>query len=127
MAARPLRVGAIYGAPSPQVKDSPVRSYAKARIPTHDRRSRPAAACSRAPKRLPSGRPFTAKLGHMRAILDVILIALQLYVWLLILSAILSWLLAFNVVNARNQVVATVWDFLYRITEPALRPIRNLM
>ena len=39
----------------------------------------------------------------------------------------LSWLIAFNVVNMRNQFVAMVADFLYRITEPALRPIRNLM
>ena len=63
----------------------------------------------------------------MRALLDVILIALQIYVWLLIASAILSWLIAFNVVNTRNQFVATAGEFLYRITEPALRPIRNLM
>ena len=63
----------------------------------------------------------------MRAILDIILIALDLYVWLLIASAILSWLIAFNVVNTRNQFVAGVAEFLYRITEPALRPIRSLM
>jgi YggT family protein len=63
----------------------------------------------------------------MRALLDVILLVLQLYVWLLIAAAILSWLVAFNVVNTRNQFVGTVADFLYRITEPVLRPIRNLM
>ena len=63
----------------------------------------------------------------MRAILEVILIALDLYVWLLIASAILSWLIAFNVVNTRNQFVASIAEFLYRITEPVLRPIRNLM
>jgi YggT family protein len=63
----------------------------------------------------------------MRALLDVILIALQLYVWLIIVSAVLSWLVAFNVVNTRNQLVAGIWEFLYRITEPALRPIRNLL
>jgi len=63
----------------------------------------------------------------MRALLDVILLALQLYVWLLIASAILSWLIAFNVVNTRNSVVAAIWDFLYRITEPLLRPIRNFL
>jgi YggT family protein len=63
----------------------------------------------------------------MRALLDVILIALQIYVWLLIAAAILSWLVAFNVVNTRNQVVAAAGDFLYRITEPALRPIRNAL
>jgi YggT family protein len=63
----------------------------------------------------------------MRALLDVILLALQIYVWLLIAAAVLSWLVAFNVVNTRNQVVATVGEFLYRITEPALRPIRSIM
>ena len=61
----------------------------------------------------------------MRAVLDVVLLALQIYVWILIASAVLSWLIAFNVINTRNQFVATVWDSLYRITEPALAPIRN--
>jgi YggT family protein len=65
--------------------------------------------------------------SHMRALLDVILVALQLYVWILIAAAILSWLIAFNVVNTRNTVVATIAQFLYQITEPALRPIRNLL
>lgn len=63
----------------------------------------------------------------MRAILDVILVVLQIYVWLLIAAAILSWLIAFNVVNTHNQVVAVIGDFLYRITEPVLRPIRSIM
>ncbi|WP_137042569.1 YggT family protein [Pseudolabrys sp. FHR47] len=63
----------------------------------------------------------------MRAILDIVLLVLQIYIWLLIASAVLSWLVAFNVVNTRNQVVATVGDFLYRITEPVLRPIRSAM
>ena len=63
----------------------------------------------------------------MRSILDVILLVLQLYVWLLIASAILSWLIAFDVVNTRNQIVATIADFLWRITEPVLRPIRSMM
>jgi len=52
---------------------------------------------------------------------------ITLYIWILIASAILSWLVAFNVVNARNPVVANVGEFLYRITEPALRPIRALL
>ena len=63
----------------------------------------------------------------MRALLDIVLIILDLSVWLLIASAILSWLIAFNVVNTRNQFVASVAEFLYRITEPLLRPIRNFM
>ena len=61
----------------------------------------------------------------MRAVLDVVLLALQIYVWILIASAVLSWLIAFNVINTRNQFVSTVWDSLYRVTEPALRPIRE--
>ena len=63
----------------------------------------------------------------MRALLDVIVILLQLYIYLLIAAAVLSWLIAFNVVNTRNQFVGMVGDFLYRITEPVLRPIRNVM
>ena len=63
----------------------------------------------------------------MRALFLVIDLALQIYVWLIIAAAILSWLVAFNVVNTRNPVVAGIGEFLYRITEPALRPIRNIM
>jgi YggT family protein len=63
----------------------------------------------------------------MRALLYVILMVLNLYIWLLIAAAVLSWLVAFNVVNVRNQFVAMIGDFLYRITEPVLRPIRNMM
>ena len=63
----------------------------------------------------------------MRALLDVIVILLQLYIYLLIAAAVLSWLIAFNVVNTRNQFVAMLGDFLYRVTEPVLRPIRNVM
>jgi YggT family protein len=63
----------------------------------------------------------------MRALLEIILMILDLYVWLLIASAILSWLIAFNVVNTRNQLVAAIAEFLFRITEPVLAPIRNLL
>ena len=63
----------------------------------------------------------------MRSILYVILLVLDLYIWLLIAAAILSWLVAFNVVNSRNQFVAMIGDFLFRITEPVLRPIRNML
>jgi YggT family protein len=72
-------------------------------------------------------RPILRASPAMRAILDIILIVLDLYVWLLIASAILSWLIAFNVVNTRNQFVAAVAEFLYRITEPLLAPIRSFM
>jgi len=70
---------------------------------------------------------FRENAAAMRSILYVILLVLDIYIWLLIAAAVLSWLVAFNVVNARNQFVAMVGDFLYRITEPVLRPIRNMM
>ena len=63
----------------------------------------------------------------MRALFDVILLALQLYIWIVIAMAIFSWLVAFNVVNTRSPVVSMIGDFLYRIAEPALRPIRSML
>jgi YggT family protein len=63
----------------------------------------------------------------MRALLDVVLLALQLYTYLIIASAILSWLIAFSVVNTRNDLVRSIWNFLDAVTEPALRPIRNIL
>ena len=52
---------------------------------------------------------------------------IDIYTWIVIASAIASWLVAFGVVNTRNQVIRWVVDFLYRITEPALRPIRRIL
>ena len=63
----------------------------------------------------------------MRAVLDVILIALQLYAYVIIASAILSWLIAFNVVNIRNDFVRSIWTLLNNLTEPVLKPIRRAM
>jgi YggT family protein len=57
----------------------------------------------------------------------VISLLLEFFVWLLIAQAIMSWLLAFNVVNYRNQAVRMIWEFLSRITEPLLRPIRRIL
>jgi YggT family protein len=63
----------------------------------------------------------------MRALLNVILLALQLYTYLIVASAILSWLVAFNVINTRNDFVRSVWNFLDAVTQPVLRPIRNIL
>ena len=63
----------------------------------------------------------------MHAVLNLILLVIRIYIWLLIAQAILSWLLAFGVVNRYNRGVAVISDFLYRITEPALRPIRSFL
>ncbi|MGA7489961.1 MAG: YggT family protein [Xanthobacteraceae bacterium] len=50
-----------------------------------------------------------------------------LYIYVLIAAAVMSWLIAFNVVNSYNSTVRTIWDTLYRITEPGLRPIRSML
>ena len=63
----------------------------------------------------------------MVALIGFIALVINLFIWVVIISAILSWLIAFNVVNTSNRFVYTVADMLYRITEPALRPIRSFM
>ncbi len=63
----------------------------------------------------------------MKAIIDIIIIALNLYWWVIIISAVLSWLIAFNVVNYRNQIVAQIDTTLRALTEPVLAPIRRRM
>ena len=63
----------------------------------------------------------------MRALLDVLLLVLQLYWWVIIAAAILSWLVAFNVVNRHNDVVRSIWNFVTALTEPLLRPIRGMI
>ncbi|MEM5516785.1 YggT family protein [Henriciella sp. AS95] len=63
----------------------------------------------------------------MRAVLDIVMIILQLGIWILIAQAVLSWLIAFNVLNTRNQFVAGLWNFLQQITEPLCRPIRRML
>jgi YggT family protein len=63
----------------------------------------------------------------MHALLWLIDTLITIYIWLLIAQAVLSWLLAFGVVNRFNRGVAVISNFLYRITEPALRPIRSVL
>ena len=54
-------------------------------------------------------------------------IVLRLYMWAVILAAVVSTLASFGVLDTRNRIVWTIGDFLYRLTEPALRPIRNIL
>ena len=49
------------------------------------------------------------------------------YIYILIAAAVMSWLIAFNVVNSQNPTVRMIWNFLYNVTEPALRPIRSIL
>ncbi|PRD40964.1 hypothetical protein C5748_24205 [Phyllobacterium phragmitis] len=63
----------------------------------------------------------------MLALIRTVDLALSIYTWIIIASAVFSWLYAFNVINSSNRFVASIGDFLYRATEPAFRPIRNLL
>lgn len=63
----------------------------------------------------------------MHSLLMLIDIVLDLYVWCLIIWVVVSWLVSFDIINTRNRFVYLVSDFLYRITEPALRPIRRVI
>ena len=60
-------------------------------------------------------------------LIRIVIIALDIYIWMVIISAILSWLVHFGVLNTRNQVVSMIGEFLWKVTEPALRPIRRLV
>jgi YggT family protein len=63
----------------------------------------------------------------MFALFNLISTLITIYIWMLIASAVMSWLVAFNVLNTHNRVVYLIGDFLYRVTEPALRPIRRFV
>lgn len=63
----------------------------------------------------------------MYALYNLLNTVISIYIWLLIASVVLSWLIAFNVVSTGNRFVYEIQNFLYRITEPLLRPIRNLL
>jgi YggT family protein len=63
----------------------------------------------------------------MDILLELVLRILEIYKWVVILAVIVTWLVQFNVINTRHRFVATVIDFLYRITEPALRPLRRII
>ena len=60
-------------------------------------------------------------------LLQVLLIIIELYMWAVMIGVVLSWLVAFNVVNTSNRFVYVVGDFIYRITEPLQAPIRRVL
>jgi YggT family protein len=61
------------------------------------------------------------------ALFELIFVLIRLYFWAIILAAVFSMLTAFGVLDTRNRLVWSIGDFLYRVTEPALRPIRNFL
>jgi YggT family protein len=63
----------------------------------------------------------------MLELLGFISSLITLYIYVIIASAVMSWLIAFNVVNPYNQFVRSIWQGLNAVTEPLLRPIRRWM
>ena len=60
-------------------------------------------------------------------LIRITIMALQFYLYIVIASVILSWLVAFDVVNMRNRFVYAIGNFLNRATEPVMRPIRGFL
>ncbi|KQT85460.1 YggT family protein [Aurantimonas sp. Leaf443] len=63
----------------------------------------------------------------MLAVIQVVLLALNIYWWIIIASAVLSWLYAFNIVNGGNAFVDSVGTFLFKMTEPVFRRVRRFL
>ena len=63
----------------------------------------------------------------MNALADLIYAVFSIYIYLLIATTIISWLTAFKILNTQNQFIYTLLGFLYRITEPVLRPLRRII
>ncbi|WP_156416605.1 MULTISPECIES: YggT family protein [unclassified Sphingopyxis] len=60
-------------------------------------------------------------------LLDIVMILLNILWWIIIVQAVMSWLIAFNVINTHNDFVGQLWHVLDRITEPLYRPFRRIM
>ena len=60
-------------------------------------------------------------------LIQLVLAVINIYVWVLVASVVLSWLIAFGVMNTSNRFVHSIGEIIYRVTEPALRPIRNIL
>jgi YggT family protein len=69
----------------------------------------------------------TRSLPAMIALISLISMVINLLIWLLIIQAVLSWLLAFDVVNRSNRLVNMIWDFTNRLSEPLLKPLRKVI
>jgi YggT family protein len=72
-------------------------------------------------------RPPIATCAIMNMLVAIAIYLLTILLWMIIVQAVLSWLIAFNVINTHNDFVRTVWTTLDRITEPLYRPIRKIM
>jgi YggT family protein len=66
-------------------------------------------------------------MNTLAALLNVFVMMLQIVIWIVIAQVVISWLVAFNVINTQNDFVRTLLRGLDRLTEPMLRPIRRLL
>jgi len=63
----------------------------------------------------------------MKSVLILLDSVVTIYIWILIINALLSWLIAFNVLNTSNRLVYSLLDISYKMTDPLLKPIRNFL
>ena len=63
----------------------------------------------------------------MNLVIDILRILLDVLWWIIIIQAVLSWLIAFNVINTHNDFVRQIWDGMDRMTRPIYRPIRRIL
>ena len=63
----------------------------------------------------------------MKSVLILIDSLVSIYIWILIINSLLSWLISFNVLNTSNRLVYSLLDISYKMTDPLLRPIRNFL
>ena len=63
----------------------------------------------------------------MKSVLILIASVVSIYIWILIINALFSWLVTFNVLNTSNRLVYSLLNISYKMTDPLLRPIRNFL
>lgn len=63
----------------------------------------------------------------MVSVIQILYILLSVVWWIIVVQAVMSWLIAFNVINTHNDFVRSVWTALDKMTEPLYRPIRRIM
>ena len=63
----------------------------------------------------------------MKSIFILLDSMITIYLWIIIINAILSWLVAFNVLNTQNKFVFSILDATYKLTDPALNKIRRFI
>ena len=63
----------------------------------------------------------------MKSIFILLDSVITIYLWIIIINAILSWLVAFNILNTQNRFVFSVLDATYKMTDPALNKIRSII